>query len=236
MSTEHQYHHILTHWSHYFSHDIYGNPLGLPPGLELAGYAALYGMARYVASKISDAFDIQFSSSAIETVEPDETTWTKLAASNILHALLRYTPYAFSKESFIPLVRPSTVTALLDLGADPNHAPGSTHIDATGHWPLTTWQNVLDFAANNYDAENMATTEGHTARFTESFVEIMSLLVAAGAWFDVDENGLAPELWDWKSAEDLVKGVIIPIFPGAGKKLFKEMQLARLKRQKSALR
>jgi hypothetical protein len=91
MSRENEIHDSLTHWTHSFSHGIYGTPLELLPAFELAGYAALYGLHRYVESKITDAFDIQLSSSAIETMELDQTTWTKTAASNILHALLRYT-------------------------------------------------------------------------------------------------------------------------------------------------
>ena len=232
MNRENEIYDSLTHWTHSFSHDIYGTPLELPPGLELAGYAALYGLHRYVESKISDAFDIQLSSSETETIELEQTTWTKTAASNILHAILRYTQYHTSNDSSIPLVRPNTVIALLNLGADPNYAPGYTYIDATGHWPLTTWQNMLDFAANHYDAQNMAANELHTARFTQCFVDIMCELIDAGAWFDVDDEGMTPELWGWKSIDELVKECVIPVFPAAGKRLLKTMQVARLKRLK----
>lgn len=39
----------------------------------------------------------------------------------------------------------------------------------------------------------------------------------------MDEKGLAPQLWDLKRIDELVKGAVIPIFPGGGKKLRKEM-------------
>lgn len=201
------------HWTYEFSHDIYSTPLELRPGLEFAGYTALFGNTIYVESKITDAFDSQ-------TTELDQAKFIKVAASSILYSLLRYTQYAPGIDTTIPLANPKTVTALLNLGADPNYAAGNTYIDASKYWPLTTWQNVLDFAANHYDAENMAASELHSARFTESFVEIVGHLITAGAWYDVDENGMAPELWGWGSTDELVKGCIVPnVSKKAGKKL-----------------
>jgi NACHT domain len=121
-------------------------------------------------------------------------------ASMLLHILLHRQHWPSNAEP--PFERPEMVSTLLHYGADPNFRRADNS---------TPWSNMLWLCATNYNYVN--------DRITPTFVEIMKMLVLAGA----DPHFILTRVWE-EDAETIVRNSVLKQFPDVGGGLLDEMK------------
>jgi hypothetical protein len=158
----------------------------------------------YLASLFSQSSYVY--TKLVRLPQPDQV----FVASKILHELLPSRQDNLPELRLLPL-RPRIVYVLLKSGADPNYQQGTQPDDAT------TWRNTLCWV----------TTSRDNPRVNSSYVQIMKLLVKAGA----REDAAKLKQGEIIGGELAVQQYLLPAYKKEASELLAEMKLQGMMRK-----